>query len=79
VQPFGDLHSIGADVLHRRRSDRAGDQRQVFQAADTLVKQRLHGPVPVDAGADFVKHDSAVSPTACRPPISMRITTSVEV
>ena len=40
------LHAIGADVLHRRRADGAGNQSQVFQPRVTLCQRPGHQFVP---------------------------------
>ena len=41
------LHAIGANVLHRRGPDRAGNQGQVFQAGPALRQRPGHELVPI--------------------------------
>ena len=47
------FQAVGADVLDGRGTDRAGNQRQVFQTRPTLRQRPQHEVVPVLAGAGF--------------------------
>ena len=45
------LDAVGADVLHRRGADRAGNQRQVLQPGQPCASVQVDEVVPVLAGA----------------------------
>ena len=52
VHELADLDAVCADVLHRRRADRARDRDEVFQAGESLRDGPVHEVVPVLAGFD---------------------------
>ncbi len=49
---LGDVLAVGADVLDRRRADRAGDAREALDAGATAGDAALHERVPRLAGGD---------------------------
>ena len=52
VDELADLDPVGADVLDRRRADRARNQDQVLEPAETAPQRPAHEIVPVFAGLD---------------------------
>src|SRR5690606_29683605 len=46
VEQITELYAIGTDVLHGRRAQGAGDQRQVLQAVEPLVQAPANQLVP---------------------------------
>ncbi|MOA23232.1 hypothetical protein D3C78_1438390 [compost metagenome] len=50
VQHILELDAVGADVLHRRRADRAGNQAEVLQTGQPLLQGPLHEGMPGLAG-----------------------------
>ncbi|MNB95605.1 hypothetical protein D3C75_427890 [compost metagenome] len=51
LDELADLGAIGADVLDRRCTGRAGNQRQVLQPGQAFLQRPHHQPVPGHAGA----------------------------
>ena len=51
LQHLAQFAPVRADVLHRCRPHRAGNQRQIFQAADAASQRGAHEIVPRLAGA----------------------------
>ena len=55
-----DLDTIGADVLHRRGADGAGNQAEVFQPGKTLGQRVLHERMPRFARFRLDHHATAI-------------------
>jgi len=50
------LHPIGTDVLHRSRSHRSGDEREVLQSEPAFCRGVFHPHVPVLSGSHLHQH-----------------------
>ncbi|MNN43881.1 hypothetical protein D3C81_1581440 [compost metagenome] len=60
VQHILELDAVGADVLHRRRADRAGNQAEVLQPGQPLLQGPLHERMPGLAGFGLHQHLAAL-------------------